>query len=117
MKSLRIRPDTFKIDGLKEKINQHFGSKYNVTDNHRNEITIAKDTIIGCRLILTKRSLTVNGTFPTIKSMLMAIGFLVLGGIVIPMAIFLWAYKPKYDAMEKEVYDFIKLEFPDILIS
>ncbi|UPT71897.1 MAG: hypothetical protein M0D53_06235 [Flavobacterium sp. JAD_PAG50586_2] len=115
MKTLKIKPDTFKIDGLTEKINQHFGSKYSVTNNHRNEITIAKDKTIGCKLILTKKRLIINGTFPTISSLMMAVGILIVGGIVIPMAVYLFAYKPKFEAIEKEVYDFIRLEFPDSL--
>lgn len=115
MKTLKIKPDTFKIDGLTEKINRHFGSKYLVNDNHRNEITIAKNNTIGCKLILTKSRLMVNGTFPTIGSMMVAVGILIVGGIVIPMAVYLLAYKPKFEAMEKEVYDYIRQEFPDSL--
>lgn len=115
MKTLKIKPDTFKIDGLTEKINLHFGSKYLVNDNHRNEITIAKNNTIGCKLILTKKRLIVNGTFPTLSSMVMAITILILGGIVIPMAVYLFAYKPKFAAIEKEVYEYIRLEFPDSL--
>lgn len=116
MKTLKIKPDTFKIDGLTEKINQHFGSKYIVTDNHRNEITIAKDKVIGCKVVLTKRRLMVNGTFPTISSLLIAVFILIVGCIIVPMAVFLFAYKPKFEAMEKEVYDYIRLEFPDSLL-
>ena len=116
MKTLKIKPDTFKIDGLTEKISKHFGSRYSVTDNHLNEITIAKDKTIGCKLVLTKRRLIVKGTFPTISSMIIAMGILILGGIVIPMAVYLFAYKPKFEAMEKEVYDYVKLEFPDSLL-
>lgn len=116
MKTLRIRPGTFKIDGLTEKITGHFSSKYNVADNHSNEITIAKDKAIGCKVILTKSRLMVNGTFPTLSSMVIAVGILIVGGIIIPMAVFLFAYKPKFEAMEKEVYDYIRSEFPDSLL-
>jgi hypothetical protein len=80
-----------------------------------NEIVIARNKSIGCKLILTKKRLLIAGTFPTKGRMILAILILILGGIIIPMGIYLIAFKGKFEAMEKEVYTYIKSEFPDRL--
>lgn len=116
MKTLKIKPDTIKIDGLAEKILKHFSSKYTVSDNHLNEITIANNKAIGCKIVLTKKRLVINGTFPSPNRLILAMVFLILGGIIIPMAIYIFAFKPKFDAIEKEVHDYIKSNFSGDLI-
>jgi len=39
--------------------------------------------------------------------MLLAMGILLIGGIIIPMAVYLIVYKKKFDAIEKEVYEYV----------
>jgi hypothetical protein len=117
MKTIKIKPNTFTIDTLSETIRTHFVSKYSVTDNRVNEITIAKTETIGCKVVLTKKRLLVSGTFATPSKMIVALLILILGGIIIPMAIYMIVYKPKFEAIEKEVYDCIKAEFSTSIIS
>ena len=55
MKNLRIKPGTLKIDELAASVQKHFGLQYRVTDNGKNEIVIARNKTIGCKLILMNK--------------------------------------------------------------
>ena len=115
METLRIKPETIKIDELEAKSRAHFTS-YKVTRNNPHEITIAINDTIGCKLILTKKRLMINGTFATTGKMILAVCVLLLGCIMIPMIVYLVKFKPKFEAMEKEVQAYIQSEFSEYLI-
>ncbi|HLA55492.1 MAG TPA: hypothetical protein VK623_05305 [Flavobacterium sp.] len=118
MKTLKIKPEAFQIDELATKVREHFGSRYNVTNN-KHEIIIANTTSnksIGCKLVLTKKRLMIHGTFPTLGRLLLAVCILIVGGVIIPMLVYMVAFKGKFEAIEKEVEDYIKSEFSDRLI-
>jgi hypothetical protein len=93
MKTLKITPGTIRLDELCDGLWKQFGKKYSITDNGRNEIMVAEDATIACKLILTQKRLLVQGTFATPGKMLLAMGILLIGGIVIPMAVYLIVYK------------------------
>ena len=116
MKNLRIKPGTIQINELTDKVQKRFGLEYRVTDNGKNEIIIAKNKTIGCRLILSNKKLMISGTFPTPGSVILAMVIFVAGLIVIPMAIYMVAFKAKFAAIEKEVHNYILSEFPDRLV-
>jgi hypothetical protein len=116
MKNLKIKPGAFQIDELKEKVRSHFGLAYIVTDNGRNEIVIAKNKTIGCRLIITNKRLMISGTFATMGKLILAMVIGFVGLVIIPMAIYMIVYKSKFEAIEKEVHGYILSEFPDRLI-
>ena len=78
MTTLRIKPESIKIDELALRLRAHF-TTYNVTQSNAHEITIAKDDTIGCKLILTKKRLLINGTFATPGKRILAACVLVLG--------------------------------------
>jgi|GEM_PF-5888154 len=107
MKTLKLTPGTVRLDELSDGLWKKFGKKYSITDNGRNEIMVAQDATIACKLILTQKRLLVQGTFATPGKMLLAMGILLIGGIVIPMAVYLIVYKKKFDAIEKEVYEYV----------
>ena len=115
MKTLRIKPETIKIDALEAKVRAHFAS-YKITQNNPHEINIAMDDSIGCKLILTKKRLMINGTFATPGKMILAVCVLLLGGIMIPMIVYLVKFKPRFEAMEKEVQAYIQTEFSEYLM-
>lgn len=117
MKNLRIKAGAFPFDELSVQVRRHYHLRYNVTDNGRNEIIIAKDASIGCKVLLTQKRMMIHGTFATPGKMLLAFFILVLGGIIVPMLIYMIAYKGKFEAMEKEVYQYIVATFPDRLIT
>lgn len=111
MKTLKVTAGSIFFDELSKNIRKEFGHKYIVTDNARNEIIVAKDSTIACKIILTKKRLMVQGTFPTSGKMMLAMGILLVGGIIIPMAVYVIVYKRKFEAMEKEVYEKIATGF------
>ncbi|MCP9750576.1 hypothetical protein [Ferruginibacter sp. HRS2-29] len=111
MKTLKLIPGTVQLNELSDDLWKHFGKKYTVTDNGRNEIVVAQDATIACKLVLTQKKLLIQGTFPTPGKMLLAMGILLIGGIVIPMAVYLIVYKKKFEAIEKEVYDHVAGRF------
>jgi hypothetical protein len=53
----------------------------------------------------------ISGNFATNKSMFIALVVLFLGGILIPCGIYVFYYKPKFAALEKEVYDFLVTQY------
>jgi hypothetical protein len=116
MKTLKIKPKSVSFEELAQKSRTLFGTQYKVTDNKTNEVTIAKTDTIGCKVILTRNRIIVNGTFATAGKMLLALGILIIGGIVIPMAIYLIAFKDKFEAIEQEVLAQIQSEFSEVLL-
>jgi len=59
MKTLKLTPGTLRLDELSDSLWKQFGKKYSITDNGRNEIIVAQDTTIACKLILTQKRLLV----------------------------------------------------------
>jgi hypothetical protein len=53
----------------------------------------------------------VNGTFPTAGAQTVPVAILLLGCIIIPMSIYMVAYKKKFVAIENEVSQYLKAEF------
>jgi hypothetical protein len=116
MKTIKIKPESFKIGEFSEAVKTHFAHKYKVTTNNVNEIIVAKDKAIGCKIVLTKKKMMVLGFFPTNSRMIIAMLVLILGGIMIPLIVYFIAFKGKFEAMENEVFEYINSEFEDRLI-
>lgn len=110
MKYIKINPGSVKPEELFEKLNQQFGNTYKVTNFH-GQVTVAKDKAIGCKVNALKKRIMVGGNFATPSRMALALLILILGGIVIPMGIYLFVYKPKFDVLEKEVYDYLATQY------
>src|ERR1700712_3547383 len=117
MKNLKIKPGTFELSEFSKAVQKYFNLKYHVTDNNRNEITVAQDKTIGCKIILTKKRMIINGTFATPGRMILAFCILIAGAVIIPMMIYMIAFKGKFAAIEKEVCKYIEAEFPERLGS
>jgi hypothetical protein len=110
MKYVKITPGSVKPEELFEKLNQQFGNTYKVTNFH-GQVTVAKDKAIGCKVNALKKRIMISGNFATHSRMALALFILIIGGIMIPMAIYLFVYKPKFDAIEKEVYDYLSTQY------
>lgn len=110
MKYIKINPGSVKPEEVFEKLNQQFGNTYKVTNFH-GQITVAKDRAIGCKVNTMKKRIMISGNFATHSRMALALFILIIGGIMIPMAIYIFVYKPKFDAIEKEVYDYLCTQY------
>ena len=110
MKYIKINPGAVTPEEVFEKLSQQFGNTYKVTNFH-GQVTVAKDKAIGCKVNALKRRIMISGNFATHSRMALALFILIIGGIIIPMAIYLFVYKPKFDAIEKEVYDYLSTQY------
>ncbi len=110
MKYIKINPGAVKPEEVFEKLSQQFGNTYKVTIFH-GQITVAKDKAVGCKVNTMKKRIMIGGNFATASRMALALFILIIGGIIIPMAIYLFVYKPKFDAIEKEVYDYLSTQY------
>lgn len=112
MKYIQFTPGTMEPAALEAKLKAKFEPKFKVSSAKHNpkEITVAEDKAVGCKVIVMKKRLMINGTFATPSRMMIAMLVLLIGGILIPMILYLTIFKPRFQAVEKEVYDYLMTE-------
>jgi hypothetical protein len=107
---INIQDDSINIDELKQAIETHFIGKYEI-ENRNNMLVVAKSKIYGAMIVPRKKSIVINGNFPTMTGQLIFSLTLVLLGILIPLIIYFLTFHKKLKQVENELGDFIKEQY------
>jgi hypothetical protein len=107
---LTIEENSIDIKELKAKLEAKFPN-YKMASPYSYMLYAAKSKTIGCSVLIRKKSLIINGCFPSMKATLIFNLCFVLLGILIPLIIYFVSFHGKMKAVEKEVGEFIKQEY------
>ena len=98
------------IDGpqLKEAVTQHFDGTYEISERSNGLITVAANKNIGAVIMVRKKSILVNGNFPTMGRQMVFTLLVVLLGFLIPLLVYFIVFHKKMKVIEKDVVAFLK---------
>lgn len=105
---IKIKEGSIPIDELKLDLEEQFGDIYKIKKFSKNRITMAKGKITGAIVTLRKNEIIVVGNFPNPLFYGIFIFTMVLGGILIPFALYLIFFHKKMDQCGKEVGAFVR---------
>ncbi|MBT5401867.1 MAG: hypothetical protein HOL28_00320 [Crocinitomicaceae bacterium] len=107
---IAIAESSIDANELKTKIEAKFPD-YKLSFRNKSLINVAKTSSIGCTVLVRKKSLIINGNFPSAGGAMLFMLCLLLLGILIPLIIYLSVFHKKMKAVEKEVVAFVKEEY------
>jgi len=106
---IKIEDSAITADELKTKLEAQFPN-YEFTMRSKKMIVAKQSVTSGANIIVYKKRIMVGGAFPTMGGqMLFALSLLFLG-ILIPIIVYLAAFRPAQKALENELGEFIKTE-------
>lgn len=107
---LSIEENSIDIYELKARLEAKF-PYYKMATPYSYMMYVAKSKTVGCNILIRKKTIHINGNFPSMKAALIFNLCLVLLGILIPIIIYFVVFHGKMKAVEKEVGEFIKQEY------
>lgn len=106
---ISIEENSVNLVDLKKKLEEKFPD-YQFLQRNKKMLVAKKSSTAGANIIVYKKRIMVGGAFPTMGGqMLFALSIFLLG-ILIPIIVYLAAFRPKQRELENEIGDFIKLE-------
>lgn len=106
---IQISPNSVTLEEIKEKLTTRFPD-YEYSYRSKKQLVAKKNGTIGAIIMLRKKSLHINGTFPTIGGQMIFTLVLILIGVLIPIIVYLAAFQPKMKALENELGNFLRSE-------
>lgn len=114
---LKIKEGSVDANELKVAVKKHFEGTYTVTDRGKDMIAIAASKTSGAIVLVRKKSIILNGNFPTLAGHMVFMILLILLGIIIPLIIYFLVFHKKMKAVEKDVAAFIKEHYTHEIIK
>jgi len=114
---MKIKIETNSIDynELKTALEQHFEGTYTFKERSKNFVVASKSKTAGANIMVRKNAVIVGGNFPTMGGQMLFVLTILLLGVLIPLIIYFAAFHKKLKAVENEIGDFIKDQYPDAL--
>ncbi len=106
-----LSPDhEFTYEDVKTKLKAKFPNlEYNLHGKHY--LVCKKSGSIGTIVVIKKERMMISGNFPSKGGQMFFLFCVILLGFVIPIIIYLVAFRPKMKALEKEVGAYLKEEY------
>ena len=114
---LRIKEGAIDAAQLKEVVTQQFEETYTISERNNGLITVAASKNIGAVILVRKKSILVNGNFPTMGRQMVFTLLVVLLGFLIPLLVYFLVFHKKMKVVEKEVVAFLREHYSDEIQS
>ena len=114
---LKIKEDSVDAAQLKEAVAAHFEGTYEISDRSKGVIAVAATKNIGALIVVRKKSVIVNGSFPTMGRQMAFTLIVVLLGFLIPLLVYYMVFHKKMKAVETEVVAFLKQHYSNEVLS
>ncbi len=112
-----IKENAITVDDAMEALKEKFGSKYQVTERQKGVIAVAKSKTCSALVFPLKNKLIVKGGFPTLLGQMgFTVGVVALG-VILPLLVYYIFYNKQMKAMEKEVGEFLKEKYKEIITN
>jgi hypothetical protein len=105
---LKIKEGSIDAAQLKEAVTKNFEGIYKISDRSKGVIAVAASNNIGAVIFMRKKSILVNGNFPTAGRQMVFTLLVVFLGILIPLLVYFLVFHKKMKAVEKDVATFLK---------
>lgn len=114
---IKIKENVLTKEELKRELSEKFNDKYDLSYRGKYMIIVAKTKIIGCAVMIHKNNIHVNGNFSTMKAQFIFTVLFVLIGIIIPLIVYFIVFHKKMKVVEKEVGQFIRDNYKELIIE
>lgn len=104
---ISIEENAITADELKTKLEERFPD-YEFTQRNKKMLVAKKTKSAGTNIIVYKKRIMVSGNFPTMGGQMIFSLSLVLLGILIPIIVYLTAFRPAHKESEEEIGGYIK---------
>jgi len=105
---LKIKEGAIDAAQLKEVVTKQFEGTYTISERSNGLITVAASKNIGAVILVRKKSIIVNGNFPTMGRQMAFTLLVVLLGFLIPLLVYFLVFHKKMKVVEKDVVAFLK---------
>lgn len=105
---LKIKEGSINAAQLKEAVTKHFDGTYEISDRSKGVIAVAASKNIGAVIMVRKKSILVNGNFPTMGRQMVFTLLVVLLGFLIPLIVYFLVFHKKMKIVEKDIAAFLK---------
>jgi len=114
---LKIKEGSIDANQLKEVVATRFEGTYEISTRSNGLITVAASKNIGAVIMVRKKSILVNGNFPTMGRQMVFTLLIVLLGFIIPLLIYFLVFHKKMKAVEKDVVAFLKEHYSNEILA
>lgn len=114
---IKIKENVLTRDELMKTLSEALSDKYSLSYRGKYMIVIAKTKIIGCTVMIRKKSILVNGNFSTMKAQIIFTLLVVLLGFIIPILVYFLVFHKKMKVVEKEVAKVLKDNYNALTIE
>jgi len=114
---LKIKEGSIDAVQLKAAVKNHFEGTYEISDRGKDMIAVAASKTSGAVIMVRKKSIIVNGNFPTMMGQMIFTLLVVLLGFLIPLIVYFAVYHKKMKAVEKDVAAFLKERYSNEVIA
>jgi len=106
---IAIEENSVNLIDLKKKLEEKFPD-YEFTQRNKKMLVVKKTSTAGVNIVFFKKRIMVGGAFPTMGGQMLFSLSIVLLGVLIPIIVYLAAFRPAQKELENEIGDFVKLE-------
>ncbi|MBN2662837.1 MAG: hypothetical protein JXR68_04235 [Bacteroidales bacterium] len=110
MMNIKIKPNTLNFENLKYYLVNEFPN-VRFWELPKNKLLAEKNKIVGCYLIPSKKKIRVIGGFTNIRTNVVAIIITVLGGFILPIAIYYLLFYKHHNNFEKIIGETIAKKY------
>tara|TARA_R110002074_G_scaffold209113_5_gene378053 strand:- start:2071 stop:2421 length:351 start_codon:yes stop_codon:yes gene_type:complete len=114
---IKIKENILTRDELMKTLSEALKDKYNLSYRGKYMIVVAETKIIGCTVMIRKKSILVNGNFSTMKAQIIFTLLVVLLGFIIPILVYFFVFHKKMKVVEKEVTEVLKDNYKALIIE
>jgi len=113
---LKIKEGSIDAAQLKEAVTKHFDGTYVISDRSKGLIAVAASKNIGAVILVRKKSIMVNGNFPSMGRQMVFTLLVVLLGFLIPLLVYFLVFHKKMKVVEKDVAAFLKEHYANEIL-
>lgn len=104
---IAIEENAITVDELKTKLEEKFPD-YEFNQRNKKMLVAKKTKTAGANILVYKKKIIVGGAFPSMGGQMIFSLSLFLLGILIPIIVYLTAFRPSQKKLENEIGEYVK---------
>lgn len=105
--NIAIEEKAITVDELKTKLEEKFPD-YEFNQRNKKMLVVKKTKTVGANILVRNKKIMVGGAFPSMGGQMVFSLSLFLLGILIPIIVYLSAFRPAHKKLENEIGAYVK---------
>ncbi len=107
---IHINPEAVDFENLKHHLVNEF-PRIRFWELPNNFILAEKNNLVGCYIVKKKKSIRIISGFPCMRANIIAIIIVVLGGFIVPLALYFTIFHPKQSKLKRQLGETIAQKY------